>query len=122
MRLGRGKHESWYWITFLWSAGGDVLTYDQAKDQWTAVYDSPEAAQALDFYTRLCTEPWRDAAGNRRYGYVYKESSEATQKWDRGDIGMMVAYIDEKLFSTINPDLTGMVPVPIGPGGHRGRR
>ncbi|MDD2479004.1 MAG: extracellular solute-binding protein, partial [Victivallaceae bacterium] len=26
--LGRGKSESWYWITFLWSAGGEVMEYN----------------------------------------------------------------------------------------------
>ena len=30
IQLGRGKHESWFWITFLWSAGGEVMVYDLA--------------------------------------------------------------------------------------------
>lgn len=115
MRLGRGKHESWYWITFLWSAGGDVLTYDEAGDRWEAVFDSRNAALALDFYTRLCTEEWTDAGGRTRYGYAHKEASESSIKWDRGEIAMMFDYIDEKLFTSINPDLTGMCPVPLGP-------
>ncbi|HBA84769.1 MAG TPA: hypothetical protein DCZ95_11800 [Verrucomicrobia bacterium] len=118
--LGRGKHESWFWTTFLWSAGGEVLEYDEANDRWTAVFDSPEAAVALEFYTRLSAEPWTDATGRRRYGYAYKDSKDSFSKWERGQIGMMFAYIDEKLFSVINPDVTGMAPVPIGPGGHRG--
>jgi hypothetical protein len=29
-------------------------------------------------------------------------------------LGMMFAYIDEKLFATLNPDVTGMAPLPIG--------
>src|ERR1051325_1486044 len=33
---------------------------------------------------------------------------------------MRFAYIDEKVFATINPELTGMVPVPLGPTGQRG--
>lgn len=117
--LGRGLHESWYWITFLWSAGGEALAYDEASDEWRAVFDSPEAAVALDFYARLSAEPWTDAQGKKRYGYAYKETDNEV-KWSRGEIGMMFAYVDEKLFSTINPDLTGMVPVPIGPTGQRG--
>ncbi|NOY80059.1 MAG: extracellular solute-binding protein [Kiritimatiellaeota bacterium] len=119
VRFGRGKHESWYWITFLWSAGGDILVEDEKTGKWRAVFDSPEAAVALDFYTRLCTEPWLDKDGQKRFGYAYKEASEASQKWDRGEIAMMFAYIDEKLFQTINPDVTGMVPVPKGPTGIR---
>ena len=119
VRFGRGKHESWYWITFLWSAGADVMTYDEPSDTWTAIFDSREAAVALDFYTKLCTEPWTDPGGTRRHGYAYKDT-EANIKWDRGEIGMMFSYIDEKLFNQLNPDVTGMVPVPIGPTGKRG--
>ncbi|MBU1910716.1 MAG: extracellular solute-binding protein, partial [Verrucomicrobia bacterium] len=37
LAMGRGKHESWYWITFLWSAGGEVMTYDEDRDQWRIV-------------------------------------------------------------------------------------
>ena len=117
--MGRGLHESWYWVTFLWSAGGEVLEYDEARDEWRAVFDTPEAAVALDFYTRLCAEPWTDAEGRRRYGYAYKETDK-NLKWERGEIGMVFEYVDEKLFATINPDVTGLVPVPRGPDGLRG--
>lgn len=119
LALGRSFHESYYWITFLWSAGGDVLSYHEATDQWRAVYDSQEAAVALDFYTRLSAEPWTDKSGRKRYGYAYKEVNSDV-KWTRGEIGMMFQYVDEKLFSTINPDITGMAPVPVGPTGQRG--
>ncbi len=120
LALGRGKHESWYWVTFLWSAGGEVMTYDEAQDEWRVVFDTPEAAVALDFYTRLSAEPWMDATGRQRYGYAHKDAREGFVKWERGEIGMMFAYVDEKLFSTINPDITGMAPVPMGPTGERG--
>jgi multiple sugar transport system permease protein len=114
-----GKHESWNWITFLWSAGGEVMTYDENSGEWRIDFDSPAGAVALDFYTRLCTERWMDGGGRRRYGYVYKDPSLGWVKWDRGEIAMMFDYIDERLFSRINPDVTGMVPVPRGPGGTR---
>ncbi|NCC52535.1 MAG: extracellular solute-binding protein, partial [Spartobacteria bacterium] len=122
IHFSRGKHESWWWLTFLWSAGGDVLVQDPQTGDWRAVFDTPEAAVALDFYNRLCTEPWVDAGGQKRYGYAHRSSDWGTTgaKWTRGEIGMMVAYIDEKLFQRINPDVTGMVPVPIGPTGERG--
>jgi multiple sugar transport system permease protein len=119
VRIYGGKHESWNWITFLWSAGGEVMTYDANGDQWRCEFDSPEAAVALDFYTRLCAEKWRDEQGKVRRGYVFKEA-EGDTKWDRGEIAMKFDYIDEKLFSTINPEVTGMAPVPLGPTGGRG--
>ncbi len=116
----RGKHESYNWVTFLWSMGGDVMTYDAESDAWSIVFDDARGAVALDFYTRLCTEPWTDATGRRRYGYAFKDPSEAYVKWVRGEIAFAFSYIDEKLFSTINPDVTGMAPVPLGPTGLRG--
>ena len=118
--LTRARHESYYWITFLWSAGGEVMTYDEASDSWRCVFGSPEAARALDFYTRLGAEKWVDAAGVIRRGYSTKDAGETFTLWERGQIGMALSYIDERLFSTINPELTGMVPVPLGPDGRRG--
>ena len=116
-----GPHESWWWMSFLWSAGGEAVRYDPTADVWRAVFDSREAAIALDFYTRLCTEPW-EKSGRRYYGYAYQDPDWGTAgaKWERGEIAMLFAYIDERIFQRINPDITGMVPVPRGPTGLRG--
>lgn len=122
IHFSRGKHESWWWITFLWSAGGEIMTWDDASGSWSIDFDSPEAAVALDFYNRLCTEEWTDASGRRRFGYAHRDADwgSTAAKWERGEIAMMIAYIDEKVFQRINPDITGMAPVPIGPTGVRG--
>jgi multiple sugar transport system permease protein len=117
---GRGKHESWFWISFLWSAGGEVMIYDEQADEWQCTFNGPGGVDALDFYTRLCAERWVDAGGQLRRGYAYKEAADAGAKWERGEIGMTETYVDERLLSTINPELTGMAPIPMGPGGHRG--
>lgn len=118
--LGRGKHESWYWCTYLWSAGGEIMEYNEAADKWKCVFDSREAAVALDFYIKLSAENWTDAEGKLRHGYSSKTATTDSANWDRGEIGMMVGYVDEKLFATINPDLVGMAPLPKGPTGKRG--
>lgn len=118
--LSASKHEAAYWLTFLWSAGGDVFTQAGPDAPWRAVFDSAEAAVALDFYTRLCTEPWTDAAGKARSGYACREAgSLAAARWKRGEIAMRLDYIDERLFSQVDPEVTGLVPVPIGPTGVR---
>lgn len=114
-RFGRGKRESWYWITFLWSAGGEVMTYNEERDEWRCVFDSHEAAVALEFYTRICGERWTDENGKLRRGYAIKDAAEASVKWERGEIAMMFDYIDERVFANINTEVTGMVPVPLGP-------
>jgi ABC-type sugar transport system permease subunit len=118
--LGRGAHESFHWITFLWSAGGEVMVYDEATDEWRCTFDSPEAAVALDFYTRLSAEKWIDAEGKTRRGYSSKDAGDSNLKWNRGQIAMKFDYVDERLLSRINPETTGMAPVPLGPTGIRG--
>ncbi|MCX6993729.1 MAG: extracellular solute-binding protein [Kiritimatiellaeota bacterium] len=116
-----GFSEGAYWMTFLWSAGGEVIEYDEAKDEWRAVFNSPAGVQALDFYTRLCNEIWHDKNGRKRYGYVIRDSALAGgPRWSMGQIAFMTTYIDEKMFTQINPDVTGIVAVPKGPGGQRG--
>ena len=120
LRLGRGMRESYFWITFLWSAGGDIMTYDAKKDAWLCTFDSSAAVKALDFYTQLSAELWTDKKGRQRRGYVYKDAAEASSKWERGEIAMQFNYIEETLLSKIQPEVTGMAPVPMGPGGHRG--
>ena len=113
--LSRGKHESYLWLPFLWGAGGEALEYDPASRRWIAAFDSPEAARALDFYLRITSEPWRDSLGRLRRGYAIKDPSEANLKWQRGQLGMRFSYLDDQLFANLNPDLTGMAPMPVGP-------
>ncbi len=120
MGLVRARDESVHWLPFLWSAGGEVMSFDPETEEWSIDFDSHEGALALDFYTRLSTEPWTDDQGRRRYGYAFKDPGQLHLKWQRGEIAMQFAYIDEKLFATINPDLVGMVPIPRGPTGLRG--
>lgn len=119
IQFGRGKHESWHWITFLWSAGGEVMTYNEEKDEWRCSFEGKEAAAALDFYTTLNAEKWTDSDGKTRRGYSYNDT-DASTKWRDGYIAMSFQYVDEKLFSTIDPETYGMAPVPLGPTGMRG--
>ena len=113
--LSRGKHESYLWMPFLWGAGGDALSFDDSENRWRAVFDSPAAADALDFYVRLTSEPWTDSSGRPRRGYAIKDTAEASLKWRRGQLAMVFSYVDDKLFANLNPDLTGMAPLPVGP-------
>lgn len=119
LSLGRGKSESWFWITFLWSAGGEVMVRNPENDTWTCTFNSPEAVTALDFYTRLSAERWVDQDGVVRRGYAYKDTG-STAKWGRGEIAMQMVYIDDKTLSTFNSEVNGVAPVPMGPTGIRG--
>jgi len=117
IKFGAGKSESWYWITFLWSAGGEAMVYDEAKEQWQAAFNDRAAAVALDYYIRLNTEKWTETVDGKvrtRYGYATKEAQQGNQKWELGQIGFNPAYIDERIFSTLDPDVVGMVAAPLG--------
>ena len=118
--LVRGKQEAHYWLPILWSYGGEAVVYDESTRQWRCAFDSREAAEALDFYIRLSAEKWEDSSGKIRRGYSCKDTGDFVSRQERGQIGMWFAYVDEKLISTINPDVTGMVPIPKGPRGDRG--
>ncbi|MGA0332697.1 MAG: extracellular solute-binding protein [Kiritimatiellia bacterium] len=120
MRLARGNHESYHFMTFLWSAGAEFMVEDPQTGEWTLEYDSPEAARALDFYVQLSSEPWVDDQGIQRRGYAYQDTAGAWGKWQRGEIAMTQGYLDEEMFDVINPELTGLAPMPLGPTGIRG--
>lgn len=120
MRLARGNHESYHFMTFLWSAGADFMREDPETGVWSLDYDSPAAAKALDFYVKLSSEPWVDAQGVQRRGYAYQETGGEWGKWQRGEIAMTQGYLDEEMFDVINPELTGLAPMPLGPTGIRG--
>lgn len=118
--LVRGKHEAHYWLPILWSYGGEAVVQDAVTGQWRCAFDSRQAAAALDYYIRLSAEKWVDARGKIRRGYSCKDTGDFIARQERGQIGMWFAYVDEKLISTIDPDVTGMVPIPKGPRGDRG--
>ena len=111
--LGRGKTESWHWLTFLWCAGGEVMEQDKDTGKWSCSFGSEAGLRALEFYTRLSAEKWIDEKGIVRRGYAYKDS-RAGNKWANGEIGINMTYIDERTMSTFNPEIYGMAPVPMG--------
>ncbi|MEI6563523.1 MAG: extracellular solute-binding protein [bacterium] len=118
--LVRGKHEAHYWLPILWSYGGEAVVAEGTNGQWRCAFDSREAAEALDFYLQMSAEKWVDSRGVIRRGYSCKDTGDFIARQERGQIGMWFAYIDEKLIATINPEVTGMVPIPMGPRGKRG--
>lgn len=96
------------------------MAYNKEKDAWLCTFDSPAGVKALDFYTQLSAELWTDKEGKLRRGYAYKDATEVSSKRERGEIAMQFEYIRETLLAKIQPEVTGMAPVPIGPNGHRG--
>lgn len=116
-RLEKGGY---YWLTWLWSGGGEVMSYDEERDEWSCVFGSREVAEALDYYVQLGTEKWVDSEGRPQRGYgTIDADAKYSVKWARGELGMMTSYIDENVFASIDPEVTGMAPLPKGPTGIR---
>jgi hypothetical protein len=104
------------WANFFWSSGAELTTQDLTNGEWRWTLDSEQAAQALDFYTRLCTERWTDTAGNEQWGYV------ARQGWQhRTGVppAMSIIYTGAELWSYEDEE-RGVAPLPLGPTGTRG--
>ena len=121
VRFGRGNSESWFWTSFLWSAGGEVQVHDAERDEWRFAFDSRAAAVALEFYNRLCCERWVDGTGRERRGYAFREP-EGGAKWSAGEIGFWAMYINDRVLGRIDPEVTGMVALPWGYPDRNGKR
>ena len=66
MLLGRGKHESWYWITFLWSAGAEIMTTIEDRGMGNRLRCPRRRPRPSTSIPALSTEQWVDAKGRRR--------------------------------------------------------
>ena len=107
---------SWYLTDFIWQAGGDVIA--RGKDgKYRAVFDSPGAVTALEFYAKLTRGKWT-RNGKTYYG-VANVTNNAAQDIKLGKIAMWLSYSYEMVTNTsdMNPTLIGIAPLPAGPTG-----
>ncbi len=106
--LPAGPSASWHFVDLLWSAGGEVMRQDPKTGNWFATFNDPAAVTALRYYQRLC-----------RSRVAYR-ATDVSDKWDQGRIAMYMQYINEQTITSVNPDLVGIAPLPLGPTGVRG--
>lgn len=111
--------EAYYWINFLWSAGGDIAR-EKPNGDYTAVFNSPEGKEALDYYRKLMLAPWTDKNGKQWKG-VSTRTSTRRQDIVSGKVGMWFAYQSDDIANMnqfeLNPSLIGIAPMPKGPSG-----
>jgi ABC-type glycerol-3-phosphate transport system substrate-binding protein len=84
------KHESWRWLDFLFASGSQAMHYDEPSDTWEIAFDNTNAVEALDYYVKLCTEPWQDAEGRKRRDAARHDPGRrfcTDLRSDRGRIG-----------------------------------
>jgi len=117
MGFGGGQSASWNFYSFLLSAGARAV--ERGPDgNWRAVFNTPGAVEAVWFYTRLIQQEFR-RNGRRVKGAAYRDMDVYTF-WDQGKIAMFESYLDDRLIATVNPELIGIAPVTLGPGGGQG--
>ena len=85
------------------------------QGEWRAVFNSPQAADAVYYYTRLVQQRF-EKDGRSISGVAYRDV-DIWQKWQQGKLGMVFRYLSDELISGINPELIGIAPVPKGPTG-----
>jgi ABC-type sugar transport system permease subunit/ABC-type glycerol-3-phosphate transport system substrate-binding protein len=112
-----GPSAAWYFIDFLWSAGGDSVRQDK-DGQWRAVFNDEHAVAALKFYQKLLRAKWT-RNGKEYTGVAYRGTEDYT-KWNLGQIGINFMYLSDDLMANVNPNLVGIAPMPVGPTGMRG--
>lgn len=117
MNLAAGPQASWWFINFLWSAGGEVVVRDK-KGNWRAVFNDKAALTALKFYQKLGRSRWT-RNGKTYRGVAYRDV-DGSKLWDAGRIAMTFAYLNDRMMANVNPNLVGIAPIPVGPTGLRG--
>jgi multiple sugar transport system permease protein len=116
--FGQGS-ESYWWINFLWQAGGEVAVPNR-NGEYLAAFNTDEGVQALEFYRKLLTARWTDAGGKTWTG-VATRTTTLRQDISSGKIGMWFAYQSDDIANMnqydINPSLLGITAMPRGPSG-----
>jgi ABC-type sugar transport system permease subunit/ABC-type glycerol-3-phosphate transport system substrate-binding protein len=119
----RPQSTSYWWINFLWSAGGEAVK--QLPDgKWVTAFNTPEGARALLFYRKLVADEWTRPNGKKQKGVAIRVSDVMRDYGARGKLGMWFQYqtdiIANRSTVEISPSLIGIAPMPKGPTGLSG--
>lgn len=111
---------AWYWINFLWQAGGEVVK--QLPDgRWVSAFNTKEGAMALSFYRKLVADEWILPDGKKQRGVAIRANDFATNYLATGKMGMWFEYQSTAIANNsslnVSPSLIGIAPMPRGPTG-----
>jgi len=122
--LPTGWFAGWFWTDFVWQAGGETVR-QRPDGTWEAVYNSPEAVEATEFFCRKLVWGEWERDGKRYKGVVYKEP-DATKLVDDFGQGRIAMFIDTPTIGNLvalqrrwglGPEQIGIAPLPRGPAG-----
>jgi ABC-type sugar transport system permease subunit/ABC-type glycerol-3-phosphate transport system substrate-binding protein len=114
---------SYWWVNFLWQAGGEVVK-KTPDDRFVAAFNTPEGVTALQFFRKLLVEEWTLPDGRRQRGVAIRTASLFRDFVEKGKQGMWFQYqsdvIANRATANISPALIGIAPMPKGPTGITG--
>ena len=99
-----------YYLPTIWQAGGEIATQD--GETWKAALDSPEAVQAIDYYTSFYKEGYTPKAS------IGWEEPDAQEAFINGDVAMLIAggWTYNSIIQT-KPELESKIGTALEPAG-----
>ncbi|MBP5300184.1 MAG: extracellular solute-binding protein, partial [Victivallales bacterium] len=112
MNIHTGNLGAWDFMAFMAAAGGSAVEQD-SEGRWYAAFGTRECAEALDFFIRLTTEPWRDGEGKLQRGYTTLSSTTEGAGEMMAETAMEFRYLDEETMGGwLDPATIGIAPIP----------
>ncbi len=114
---GQPQGQAYYWINFLWQAGGEAVQPAEGG-LWKATISTEAGVKALEFFRRLTVETWKGRDG-KTYGPIAQISATHGPDINAGKVSMWFDYTNDVMLNIkdINPSLLGMARMPAGPAG-----
>lgn len=111
------QSQAYYWVNFLWQAGGEVVLPAE-NGFWRASIATEPGVKALEFFRRLTLNKWEGRDG-KTYGPVAQVSTSHADDINRGKVSMWFSYTNDVVLNMtdINPSLLGIAAMPAGPAG-----
>jgi ABC-type sugar transport system permease subunit/ABC-type glycerol-3-phosphate transport system substrate-binding protein len=111
---------AYWWINFLWQAGGEAVK-QLPNGRWVTAFNTPEGATALKFYKKLVADEWTLPNGKKQRGVALRASNLGKDFIEKGKMAMWFQYqtdtIANRATVNISPSLIGIAPMPAGPTG-----
>lgn len=111
------QSQSYYWVNFLWQAGGEVVVPAE-NGYWKSAIATDAGVKALEFFRRLTVDKWKGPNGIPQ-GPAAQVSASHAQDIKDGKVSMWFSYTNDVVLNItdINPSLIGIAAMPAGPAG-----
>ncbi|MCC6685946.1 MAG: extracellular solute-binding protein [Fimbriimonadaceae bacterium] len=117
-RLGyiTSKPAGYHWSNFVYQAGGTVVKESEEPGVWKSNINSPEAAQALEFFRKMMVAKWKDDKGKMR-GPAGAVSTNFNEDIRSSKASMWFTYVGDVMLNMqdLPPSVVGIAAMPKGP-------